>query len=547
MPALVFFRRGVEVLRVGLEQRRVVIGRGAQCDVVIPDSQVSRQQVALRFDGTRCLMENLSSQGTRVCGEFMSQGELPDGGTLELGPWRALYRERVTAVNERPTVSRSLTDVQASEALRESLPQVQVRVRQGANEFLHQVKSDRFTVGKAPTNAVVIEDPSISNHHLEVTRLATGFLVRDLDSTNGTFQGSTRLVEAEVALNNALRLGETALVFEPVSRAGRPGPTDGLIGKSPAMRELADLIQRVAPSNATVTILGESGTGKEMVARALHARSERASQPFIPVNCAALSPALMESELFGHERGAFTGADAKRAGAFVEAHRGTLFLDEVGELPLELQAKLLRALEGGEIKPVGASRPFHVDARVLVATNRDLSAEVRQGRFREDLYYRLSVMPLVLPPLRERRGDIRLLAEYFLRVHSPSEVTVKFTPEALALLQRHPWPGNVRELRNLVHRALMLRKGTELGPRDIVFTQTPDDIAPKKRALVLEVQEGLPLEQMLRLLERQIIEGTLRSLNNHREQTARTLGLARSSLFKRLKQWGYTQEEGEAP
>ncbi|HLL05552.1 MAG TPA: FHA domain-containing protein [Myxococcaceae bacterium] len=277
MPELVFFRRGVEVLRVGLEQRRVVIGRGAQCDVVIPDSQVSRQQVALRFDGKRCLMENLSSQGTRVCGELMSQGELPDGGTLELGPWRALYRERVTAANERPTVSSSLTEVHAREALRESLPQVQVRVRHGANEFLHPVKSDRFTVGKAPTNTVVIEDPSISNHHLEVTRLKTGFLVRDLDSTNGTFQGSTRLVEAEVALNNALRLGETELVFEPVSRAGRSGPAEGLIGKSPAMRELAELIQRVAPSNATVTILGESGTGKEMVARALHARSERAT------------------------------------------------------------------------------------------------------------------------------------------------------------------------------------------------------------------------------------------------------------------------------
>jgi transcriptional regulator with GAF, ATPase, and Fis domain len=185
------------------------------------------------------------------------------------------------------------------------------------------------------------------------------------------------------------------------------------------MRQLVELIQRVAPANAVVTVLGESGTGKELVALALHEASPRAGQPFIPLNCAALAPAVIESELFGHEKGAFTGADSRRKGAFEEAHGGTLFLDEVGELPLELQARLLRVLESGEVKPVGASRPFHVDVRVVAATHRELRAWARLGKFREDLYYRLGVMPLVVPPLRSRRSDIRGLAEHFVRLHAP--------------------------------------------------------------------------------------------------------------------------------
>jgi transcriptional regulator with GAF, ATPase, and Fis domain len=218
----------------------------------------------------------------------------------------------------------------------------------------------------------------------------------------------------------------------------------------------------------------------------------------------------------------------------------------VGELPLELQAKLLRVLEGGEVKPVGTSRPFHVDVRVVAATNRDLMAEVRQGRFRKDLYYRLSVMPLVLPPLRERRGDIRLLAEYFVRLHAPRGQTVKLSPEALALLQKHPWPGNVRELRNVVGRALLMRRGTRIEPSDITFEEDPDQAPQAPEPLRLELPEGMTLVQMMEHLERQVIENTLHRFNNHRDQTARTLGLARSSLFKRLKQWGYTQEEEEA-
>ncbi|HEX8705745.1 MAG TPA: sigma 54-interacting transcriptional regulator, partial [Myxococcaceae bacterium] len=253
-----------------------------------------------------------------------------------------------------------------------------------------------------------------------------------------------------------------------------------------------------------------------------------------------------ESELFGHEKGAFTGAEARSRGAFEEADGGTLFLDEVGELPLELQAKLLRVLENGEVKRVGSSRPFQVEVRVVAATNRDLLKEARQGRFRMDLYYRLSVVPLRLPPLRERPKDVRLLAEHFLRLYTPREQTVKFTPAALSRLQQHAWPGNVRELRNVVCRALLMRQSQKLEADLITFEMEPVQERRDTEGRPLELPEGMTLEQMMQQVERQLIESTLRRCHHHKDKAARRLGIARSSLFERLKKWGHEAGEEEA-
>jgi pSer/pThr/pTyr-binding forkhead associated (FHA) protein len=363
---------------VGLERQRLVLGRGEDCDVVIPDPHVSRQQVALVLDGARCLVEDLSGHGTEVAGQPMRHGELPDGADLKLGQWRAVFRQRGTAGTAGPTRRELRTDVQSCEGPEDGLPPAQVRIKQGTTEFLYPIAADSFTVGKDPANALVVRDRFISGQHLQVTRSEAGFHVRDMNSTNGTFAQGLRLFEAEVPLNTVVRVGETELVFEPASQGQQEPSFYGLVGNDPAMRQLVELIRRVAPSNAVVTVLGESGAGKELVAWALHEASPRAGQPFVPINCGALSPAVIESELFGHEKGAFTGADSRRKGAFEEAHGGTLFLDEVGELPLELQAMLLRVLESGEVKPVGASRPFHVDVRVVAATHREL----RPGRAR---------------------------------------------------------------------------------------------------------------------------------------------------------------------
>jgi DNA-binding NtrC family response regulator len=371
-----------------------------------------------------------------------------------------------------------------------------------------------------------------------VTRTQTGFNVQDLHSTNGTYLDGVRLYEAEVPLHTVL--GNT---FEPMPQDSQEPDFYGIVGSDPSVRLLVERIQRVAPTPLVVTILGESGTSKELVARALHECSPRAAQPFRALNCAALSPAVLESELFGHEKGAFTGADSKRQGAFAAAHGGTLFLDEVGELSLELQAKLLRVLESQEVKPVGADRPIHVDVRVVAATHRNLMAWARQGKFREDLYYRLGGMLLPLPPLRSRRGDIRLLAEHFVRAYSPRGQKVKFTAAALARLQEHIWPGNIRELRNVVHRALFLRRGPKIEERDLTFDEAPSSAGDDPLGQGLELPEGVTLEQMMQRLERQLIENTLRRCQNNKDRTARALGLARSSLFKRLKEWNLCAAE----
>jgi DNA-binding NtrC family response regulator len=542
MPELVFFRRGEEVLRVGLGRERMVLGRGERSDVVIPDPEVSRQQVALSFDGERCTLEDLSGKGTLVAGTSMSKGVLADGSDITLGQWRAVFRLHGGGQAEGPTEVGARTELQPRETPSRWQP-AQVRIRRGPDETVHKLSGDSFTVGKDPSCDLVVQDPFMSGRHLKVTRRDGLFHVVDTNSTNGTWMGSVRVFEVEVGLPTTLRVGETDVILEPITPARKELSFHGIIGNDGSVRQLNDLIERVAPSSAAVAILGESGTGKELVARAIHACSERADRPFIPVNCAAISKELIESELFGHEKGSFTGATNTTKGAFEEADGGTLFLDEIGELPLDLQAKLLRALENGEIKRVGASRPSHVDVRVVAATNKDLLAQSREGRFREDLYYRLCVVPLHLPPLRNRRGDILALAEHFLRTYAPRGQTVRLTPAAVDRLQRHAWPGNIRELRNVVHRALLLRKGDSIDATDLTFDQeTNRDTG----VLVPELPQGMTLEQMLLKLERQIVETALRRCNNNRERVARELGIARSTLFKRLKEWGLTKQEDEA-
>jgi DNA-binding NtrC family response regulator len=545
MPELVFFRRGEEVLRFAVDKERVVLGRGERCDVVIPDPDVSRQQAALLWNGKLCHLEDLSGKGTLVAGKSEKRVELPDGADITLGQWRAVFRERGSGDSEGPTGVGRRTDVQAREPLEDGSLPAQVRVKQGDTELLHEITSDSFTIGKDPSNALVVQDRFISNRHLKVTRKDGLFHVVDLNSTNGTFLGSARIFEVEVPLNTVLRVGETELILEPQSQGRQDSSFHGIIGNDGSVRNLVELIERVAPSAAAVAILGESGTGKELVAKALHVCSARAESAFIPVNCAAISKELIESELFGHEKGAFTGAQAARKGAFEEAHGGTLFLDEIGELNLELQAKLLRALESGEIKRVGASRPIHVDVRVIAATNRDLLSNARGGKFREDLYYRLCVIPLVLPPLRNRAGDLSLLADHFIRAYAPRGQTVKLSTAAVEKLQEHPWPGNVRELRNVVHRALLLRKGPKIEAADISFDDEYSRGPSNATSITFVFPAGSTLDEMMEQAQRQIVEVTLRRCHNNRERVAKELGVARSTLFKRLRDWGFTKSDEE--
>ncbi|HVG28211.1 MAG TPA: sigma-54 dependent transcriptional regulator [Pyrinomonadaceae bacterium] len=307
----------------------------------------------------------------------------------------------------------------------------------------------------------------------------------------------------------------------------------GLLGRAPAMIELYKEIARVAPSRSTVLVVGESGTGKELVARSIHKHSPRAASAFVPVNCGALAETLLEAELFGHTKGAFTGAERERKGLWEEADGGTLFLDEIGETSPAMQVKLLRALQEGEIRRVGASRAARVDARVVAATNRDLEREVKSGRFREDLFYRLSVVSLRVPPLRERRSDIPLLAERFLRRASANagrERTLRLGSDALALLSAHEWQGNVRELESAVEHAALRARGAVVEPEDLpAKLQTGAARAAAARTPLSALYEDLPT---LDELERRYLLHVLEAAGGNRTRAAELLGIDRRTLYR---------------
>ena len=547
MPELVFLRRGDEVLRVLLDRPRLVLGRGEQSDVVLPDPEISRKQVLLTQEADGIWARDLSGKGTWISGKRVEHAQLVDGGDIQLGQWRAVFRAHVSHGGEGASATRvdgTRTEALPSLAAPENTDELQLRLRRGGTDTVHHFKGDSVALGKDANNDIVVDDPFVSGRHLKLSKTASGFHLSDRQSTNGTFIGLVRLYEADVPLRTALRIGETELSVESSNERRGSHSFFGMVGSESSMRELAELIERVAPSRAAVAVFGESGTGKELVAHAIHTLSPRAAMPFIPVNCAAISRELIESELFGHEKGAFTGANATRRGAFEEAHSGTLFLDEVGELPLDLQAKLLRALESGEIKRVGAARPIQVDTRIVAATNRDLLAATREGRFREDLYYRLCVVPLHLPPLRSRRNDISLLVSHFTHQFSPRGQNIQVTPSAMERLKTHAWPGNVRELRNVIHRALLLRRGPHIDADDLSFD--PERSTEINAPAIPQHIPGMTLDAMLEKLERQIVESALKRYGNNRERVARELGVARSTLFKRLKDWGLTRQDEQA-
>lgn len=310
-----------------------------------------------------------------------------------------------------------------------------------------------------------------------------------------------------------------------------------ILGRSPAIRDMLQIISTVAPTEATVLITGQSGTGKELVARALHEGSARAARPLVTVNCAALAENLLESELFGHEKGSFTGAERRREGRFVQADGGTLFLDEIGEMPLSLQAKLLRALQQGEVQRVGSDTPITVDVRVLAATNRDLRREAAEKRFREDLYFRLNVISIEVPSLCRRSEDIPLLAAHFLqRFAERNRKNIKgFAPQALDSMLRYSWPGNVRELENAVERAVILCNGDLITGRELPASVVGAPVETTAAAPEGEASlAGLPLDTV----ERRAIEETLRQTGDNKSEAARRLGITRATLHNKLRKYG---------
>jgi DNA-binding NtrC family response regulator len=401
-------------------------------------------------------------------------------------------------------------------------------------------EDDTLTIGSAPGNDLVLRDPTVSRYHVELRRVAHGISVTDLDSTNGTFVDGVRLRQGVVPAGRVLLLGATkvrlANAADVVVSVHEGDDLRGLRGQTALMQRLMARIERASQSDKPVLVVGESGTGKELCARALHDLGPHARGPFETVDCGALSPNLVASELFGHERGAFTSADRQHIGAFERAQGGTIFLDEIGELAPDLQTALLGVLERRRFRRVGGRVDIPCSVRVVAATNRDLRAEVNRGAFRLDLYYRLAVVVLALPPLRERPEDIPLLIDHFLRESGhagPAEAL--FSAEALARMRAHDWPGNVRELRNVIESSVAMGEPPELPearlPSTTELPQAGGD-APAGDFIesLLDLNYKTARDRLLRRFEAQYLERLLARAKGNVSQAAREAKMDRSHL-----------------
>jgi DNA-binding NtrC family response regulator len=394
-------------------------------------------------------------------------------------------------------------------------------------------------IGTAPTSQLRLTDKTVSRLHCEIQVRANSVRVVDSGSTNGTFLDGVQVRDADIALGTTMKLGATSIRVElgvgdvhlPLSTLDRFG---GILGSSVEMRRVYSVLERVAPTDATVLVQGETGTGKELAARALHDASRRADGPFIALDCGALAPTLIESELFGHVRGAFSGAHFDRRGVFEEADGGTLFFDEIGELPIALQPKLLRALEMREVRRLGSNTPKKVDVRIIAATNRSLAANVNDGAFREDLYYRLAVVEVILPPLRARREDIALLARHFYKRFAGSDA---IPADLVSTVQARSWPGNVRELRNFMERSASLGWAT----RSVSPAATPDETR-----IAEQIDLGVPFKDARRTWTRAYVAALMQSTSSNVTRAADVAGVSRrflQRLIARLERPGTPDDD----
>jgi transcriptional regulator with PAS, ATPase and Fis domain len=432
---------------------------------------------------------------------------------------------------------------------------------EGSHQSSEIIIGTLTAIGRAQGNDIRLDDPRVSRHHAVVRQHEDGgWVLSDLGSSNGTYVNGQRvLLPCRLRNGDVVKVGSTSLKFvhkgsertevadltSGESTLAGELPPPAVIGQSPTMAEVFRLIEKAASSTIAVLIEGETGTGKELVARAIHSVGPRSAARFVAVNCAALPETLLESQLFGHRRGSFTGANQDQPGLFEAASGGTVFLDEIGEMPLTMQPKLLRVLQEGEIVPIGDTRPRKVDVRVISATNRELVAEVESRGFRQDLYYRLAAFPILLPPLRERREDIALLAERFLTVsaHRQHKHIRGIAPAALECLVRFDWPGNVRELQNEIQRAVVLATDGEQIDTGHLSTRivNPEPTAePVPQAGAVDGAGGPPsrLAGARAEFEARYIAEVLKQQGGNVSRTATVLGLSRVGLHRKLKEYG---------
>jgi transcriptional regulator with AAA-type ATPase domain len=507
-----------------------MIGRVDDCDVVLPDDEVSRSHCLIDVTETGWELTDRSSNGTFRNGVRVSRTMLEHGDELRFGPFTArvdFYADVLAGPTEdAQPENRHEEIIETREQLAVTEAWLNVIDGPGAGRS-YRLRGGRVAVG-GPGSRVILPDPSLIRDHVRIRLIGGRTMVEP--GAGAAFVGPNRVRDIFPVLpTEEVRIGNTIFVVDWKLREEAPEAErfGEMVGVSEAMRRAFGMLRRMAAHHAPILLHGESGTGKELAARALHDASPRAGRPFVALNCGAIAPGLFESELFGHEKGSFTGANERREGAFARAEGGTLFLDEVGELPEDAQAKLLRALESGEIRRVGGAEPIFPDVRVIAATNRSLVEEARDGRFRGDLYFRLAVLAVRLPPLRERPEDIPPTAEAIARRINPEIVVA---PDALEALKSYAWPGNAREMRNVLTRAYVLY-GKTITAEGLLFNPLERDMSANAGATRNLIDDA----------ERDVVLEAVRRANGNRSQAARQLGIARSSLLYKLRRWGFEE------
>lgn len=530
---LVILRGDTRLLQLRLERAEVCIGSNPTNDVVLPDPDAPDVAAVLIDRGAgRYRLRALSEAAVRLNGGPLEseEADLGDGDTIEIGAYTLRLQARTEPSRPDHGKTRAATQVGAAAGGE------QVVLRFEGER--HLIAADRpFNIGGHEDNDLVVSDPFASSFHCRISRQHGAWILSDLESTNGTRVNGLKVREAELPVPATISVGKAVLTFDgpagPESDSERRGPFFGMIGPSREMQRVFRLVERLADANEPVLVNGESGCGKELVARALHDASERASRPYLALNCGALTHSLIEGELFGHVKGAFTGATADKPGAFEAASGGTLFLDEIGELPLDLQPKLLRVLESSSVRRVGGHREIPVDTRIVAATHRNLEALVQSGDFREDLFHRLFVLSIRIPSLSERTEDILPLARAFL-ADAPRAVTLD--PSAEAALGDYMWPGNVRELRNVLVRALFMSDGDTLTADDLQFSRDAFTTRSKDARRSVREHDSQDRERIMEALEK---------THGNRSEAARLLGLSKSTFHDRVKRYGIPPKYGQ--
>ncbi|MEO1480504.1 MAG: sigma 54-interacting transcriptional regulator [Myxococcota bacterium] len=517
---------GKPVLIRELDERLLLIGSNPECHLCIPDESIASIQCLLRKEGVALFLANRSAEGTQVGTEtVMDELRLAEGDVIRLGEIEA----KVCFIDRGDESVGAMTKTLVQGDKQVATYQL---VLEGES---WPVDIKGVVLGKAESNDVVIADPYASGTHARVILEEGRVMVEDLDSRNGVFVDGAKIGVGEARDGSVIRVGTTELRLERLDGESarisqeQQAVLSAWVGRSPVSKRVRTLVSRLAQNAAPVLITGETGTGKEVTASILHRAGSRASGPFVALNCGALTPTLIESELFGHEKGAFTGATGRKAGAFESANGGTLFLDEIGELPEALQPQLLRVLETQAVRRVGSSDTVAVDVRVVAATNRDLPTEVEAGRFRADLYHRLAVLGIELPSLRDRRADVADLARHFVAMVAPESEPVTLSSDAIEKLELHTWDGNVRELRNVIQRAVLMRAADVIGPDDISFSLS-------SLGNVVSARSQLSSRRLSDVERAAIIDALVHTKGN-RTEAAKVLGISRSTLHRKLDEY----------